>query len=297
MLKDINNGNFNYYLYLVIGKHLDNNSGFVNLPITDNLKTNIEETCLNYVSRINDSVNFEEYNLVGKNDGLIEIYNFVDNYMNIDSISEFLIEENRLINIQESNLKTYTYFIIKVVDDNEEFFFVRKPNKSNSLKKGTLMSKLQNGRYELIEGTDLIEFDNQIDYIESKECFYIFSRSSFEKSFKLEEVYNYLTHSVLNKQVFKDQIENFDEFIIDVESNAHLRRRIARLFERENTDLFLKQIDETIKICEEHSLELNFDGDTIVYDGKEQAEIIVSFMQDAYYQTRLGQENGSDNRR
>lgn len=299
MLYDIPNGNSNYYLYLIFGEKIDNNSCFVNLPLTNGLKDKLEGICIDYVNKITKSNSIEEFNFVGKNDNGIEKYDLHNNVLAIKSIEDFLVDHNEITNINDNELKDYNYFLIKVENNNEHYYFMRKPYKNNILKKGTLLSKTPTGQFEELEKNDMLTIDHKIDYIEdvNQKCLYIFNRSPFEKAQNLDEVYNYLTNDVLENQSLKDGIENYDELVLNIFENKHLMRRVSNLYNKSTVTLFLKQIKTTKQINEEYNLNLKFEDDLLVYQDKEQASIIVSFMQDAFYRTRLGNEKGTDTRR
>ncbi|MDT4039508.1 DUF4868 domain-containing protein, partial [Staphylococcus aureus] len=76
-----------------------------------------------------------------------------------------------------------------------------------------------------------------------------------------------------------------------------LKRKVASLYNKQNICLFLNKIDVTKKINVDYNLNLTFDGNQIVYEEKSQAKHIIALMQDAYYETYIGEEQGTDSRR
>ncbi|UXS60598.1 DUF4868 domain-containing protein [Staphylococcus ureilyticus] len=296
MLRDILENDYDVYLYFIFGKRLDENSTYTNIPITDALLNDIKDICEKYVEEIERFDRVENYNIIGADQSIIESYNLNENLMNIPTIDELFTNTNKLVNINNEELKNYNYFIIDVVLNNEHFYFIRKPFKPNTLKKGKLLSE-QRGQFGWINETNLIVFDDKIDMIITNETLFIFNRTSFEHAYNFSEIYDYLSYQVLENQVLKDNIENFEELLIDIGETETLQRRVANLYDKENICLFLEQIEITKKINDNYKLNLTFNGNQIVYEEKAQAKHIVAFMQDAFYETYLGKEQGTDTRR
>lgn len=297
MIKDIIANDFKVYLHLVFGKHLDNEITHTNISINKELSDTLKKICINYVNEIKEEEKFiEDFNIVGSNDGVIEKYDITNNFMGIPNILDLLNDENRLTINDEDELKEYKYFIIEVLYRDEKFYFVRKPAKPNALKKGMVLTK-DRGKYKLLEENELLVFDDKIDFIATNDEYYIFKRSIFESSYDFTPVYDYLVNSVLENEILKEKIDNFDELLIDINNNLSLKKRVANMFDSQNTTLFLEKIDTTIKINERYGLNLQIEDNKLVYEDREQAKHIVALMQDAYYETYIGKEQGTDTRR
>lgn len=296
MLRNILEKEFEVYLYFVFGEYLDSDSKYTNIPITNSLKNDIKEICKKYVNKIIEFGQVEQYNIIGANQSDIEEYDLNANFMNISNINDLFRNSNRLVNIQDEELKTYNYFIIEVILNNEHFYFIRKPTKPGMLKEGKILSK-QRGQYGWIEETDLLAFDDNIDIIIANEKIFIFNRTKFEHAYNFSEVYDYLSYNVLENDVLKNNIENFEELVIDIGETETLKRKVANLHNKENICLFLEQIDITKRINQDYNLNLTFNGNQVIYEDKSQAKHIIAFMQDAYYETYLGKEQGTDTRR
>ncbi|WP_144368115.1 hypothetical protein, partial [Staphylococcus epidermidis] len=100
MLTDILQNDFDVYLYFVFGEHLDNNSKYTNLPITNELVNSITEICREYASKIENLDQIEDYNIVGANESIIESYDLNNNFMGLPNINALFTNTNRLVNIQ-----------------------------------------------------------------------------------------------------------------------------------------------------------------------------------------------------
>ncbi|HAR4535574.1 TPA: DUF4868 domain-containing protein [Staphylococcus aureus] len=296
MITDILQNDFDVYLYFVFGEHLDNNSTYTNLPITNELVSSIKEICREYASKIANLNQIEDYNIVGANESIIESYDLNNNFMGLPNINSLFANTNRLVNIQDHELKDYRYFIIEVELNEEHFYFIRKPFKPGMLKEGKIISR-QRGQFGWVQESDLIAFDDKIDMIISDENILIFNRASFEHAYNFSEIYDYLSFKVLENQTLKDNIQNFDELVIDIDGTETLKRKVASLYNKQNICLFLNKIDVTKKINVDYNLNLTFDGNQIVYEEKSQAKHIIALMQDAYYETYIGEEQGTDSRR
>lgn len=296
MLQNILENEFEVYLYFVFGEYLDSNSKYTNVPINDSLKDDIKEICREYVNEIKDYGEVEKYNIIGADDFSIEEYDLNSNFLNIPNINDLFTNSNRLVNIQEEELKKYRYFIIEVVFNNEHFYFIRKPTKPGMLKEGKILSK-QRGQYGWIEETDLLAFDDKIDILITNDNIYIFNRVKFEHAYNFSEIYEYLTFNVLENETLRNNIENFEELVIDIGETKTLQKKVANLHNKENVCLFLEQIDITKRINRDYNLKLTFKGNQVIYEDKSQAKHIIAFMQDAYYETYLGKEQGTDTRR
>ncbi|MGW7975320.1 DUF4868 domain-containing protein [Staphylococcus xylosus] len=127
--------------------------------------------------------------------------------------------------------------------------------------------------------------------------YFIFNRSNFEHAYNFTEVYEYLSFNVLENEILRNNIENFEELAIDIGETETLKRKVANLHNKENICLFLEQIDTTKRINNDYNLNLTFDGNQVIYEDKSLAKHIIEFMQDAYYETYLGKEQGTDTRR
>lgn len=296
MLTEILENEFEIYLNLVFGQHLDKDSRYMNLPITDELKDELKEICKTYINRISNESN-QEFNIVGSDDNVIESYDMSTNLMGIANLGEIFTEENRIYNVEDDEIKNYSFYIIELTFEEETIYFVRKPYKPKAIKKGTILSKNERGMYKLLNAVNLIAFDLEIDFVVTDNTHYIFQRNKFESSFDLSEVYNYLVHQVLDNQVLNERVEDFETLRLDIESNSHLRRRVAGLFNNTKTTLFLEQREVTMGIIKDYELDLKFENDKLLYEDKSQAKHIVAFMQDAFYETFLGKAPGTDTRR
>ncbi|EJA1958367.1 DUF4868 domain-containing protein [Staphylococcus pseudintermedius] len=297
MIQDIINNDFNVYLYLIFDNHISENSNYLNLPITDELTLDLKEICITYVNKIIDQQNYiDTYNIVGVDDNKIEKYDLETNFMNLPLFNNIFTNENRLNNIPPNDIKKYNYFVIEVNCDDERYYFVRKPIKPSSIKKGMILSN-ERGRYKLIKENDLIIFDDKIDFIYTNEEVYIFKRAVFEKCFDFETIYDFLANNILSDQLLKDGIENYEELLIDIFENKTLKKRVAGLHNSTKTTLFLKQINITQEINDKYQLNLNIANGKLIYEDKSEATHYVAFMQDAFYETYLGKEKGTDTRR
>lgn len=297
MLRDILNNDFDVYLYFIFNDHIEVNDRYVSLPISNEMVEDLKEICISHTTKIFDGTHtVGEYNIIGANDGEIEVYDLTANFMGLPVINNIFVDENRLNDIPDHQLKEYSYFVIEANYEGESFYFFRKPTKPSALRKGAILTN-NRGRYELLKENDMIIFDDKIDFVATMEAYYIFRRAVFENSFDFSQVYDYLTYEIFENEVLKERIENCDVLFMDINENKTLKKRLANLYGSNSITLFLEQLDITERINQDYGLNLRFENENLIYEDKAQATHIVAFMQDAYYETYLGGEQGTDTRR
>ncbi|QOY78898.1 DUF4868 domain-containing protein [Staphylococcus aureus] len=296
MLKNLINNNLEAYLHFIFNKNIEQDLRYISLPISNEFVDDLRGICIAYVNKILNTNNIDEYNIIGVNDNVIESYDLDANVMQLPRIDNIFIDENRLNNIPNEEFENYTFFVIETSCNGESSYFVRKPSKPSVIKKGTFITK-DRDRYKLYKENEFIAFDDKIDFVLDSNRYYIFRRNAFEYSFDFEPIYDYLTYEVFENSVLKEKIENYDELFIDINEDKSLKKRVASLCGKQSTTLFLEQLDVTERINNDYGLNLNFENGNLIYEEKSQAKHIVAFMQDAYYETYLGGEQGTDTRR
>lgn len=296
MLRNLIDNDFDVYLHLVFNEKIEQELRYINLPISNDFVEDLKGICTTYANKVLNTNDIVEYNIIGANDNVIESYDLDANFMNLPRIDNALNDENRLNNVPDEEFENYTFFVIEAICGEENFYFVRKPSKPAAIKKGFLLRKDRDS-YRLYKENEFIAFDDKIDFVLDFNKYYIFRRNAFEYSFDFEQVYDYLTFNLFENELLSERIENCDEFFMDINQDKSLKKRVANLHGKQNNTLFLEQLEVTERINNDYGLNLKFENENLVYEEKSQAKHIVAFMQDAYYRTYLGGEQGTDTRR
>lgn len=146
----------------------------------------------------------------------------------------------------------------------------------------------------------MLATDEYIDFIMDDEDIYIFQHISFERIFNLRSKFVEKAKSVLSNKKLSDKIENFEKLKEDALENQSYVKRLAKLSNGKNdAALFLEDLDDTKKVINDFNLDIKFNdtGDKLVFRGESQVASFIGLMQDAYYQTLIGKQNGMDKRR
>lgn len=235
----------------------------------------------------------KHYNIVGADDDTIEevaVSEYEDAWTKITHSFETLNE------IKNINMRDYDFFTYELnLTNKDNIFFLRRVNKMKSIKSGFL-GKLFNGEFSKIETSNLLGIDNNIDLIIYKNKFYILRHIALERILKLKDQFREKAEDVLNNELFTEKIKNFDRLKEQALDNANYIKRLAKLHDNKGT-LFLDRIEETEKVIERFSLDIEVKNGVLIYRDDTQVGNFINLMQDSYYQTLIGKENGVNERR
>lgn len=258
--------------------------------ISHNVVKGIEKIILNYLSLFID-FDMVSYNPIGALDKTIETADV--NYS--ESISSLLCE---LENPRTGQVipKDVEFLVYEINLNNNKIYFFRRHQKGKSLRQG-LIAQLLNNEYDKIDEQDVLFLDDKIDFLILEEEIIIIQHIAFERIFQLEDDFFKSAQKVLEKQSFKDNIENYDLFKEEMLSNKSFTRRLAKLEEKNSADLFIQKIEKTKEVIKKFNLDIEVKNEKLVYSEKSQLGDFVNFMQDAYYLTLIGDTPGVDERR
>lgn len=226
------------YYYLLYGNIADN-IGKVNLNISDEFKDKLVEICSNYIGKVlTKYTEIIEYNQIGSNDGEIEVLN-----LNVSPYNEYYSQEwfddlEVLYTNTDENIEDFTYFIIKVTIDNKDIYLFRKPQKPKAIKKKFILRKV--GREYVIDDSNLIIFDDDIDFIVYQNKMYIFKHHSVDAAFNMTSIYRQKSREILSASIIEEKIDNYEQLKDDIENNISFMKRVSKLETSEHKFLFRK---------------------------------------------------------
>lgn len=287
--------------------HLVNFKKGTYMSVTPSLKEDITKGLKAIIAKsIQTNVNLpiQEYNVIGSisdtvESTVIDTSNGVEKYnLIMDSIN------NPGIKFEISS-RLVDFFVYEIILDNDKedqdtqqdtFYGFRRSIGMNRFTKGVVGNVIA-GVFTKLDIEKAIAVDDKIDFLVSKKdnSAMIFEHISLERILHLDTQFLEQAENVLTTPKLKNGVENFDEFYSEVKNNLSYIKRIAKLQSKGTKLIFLDNIDTTKKIIDEFDLDIQITDDgKIVYDDSSQATQIINLMQDAYYKTILGHENGVD---
>ncbi|WP_422119878.1 Kiwa anti-phage protein KwaB-like domain-containing protein [Limosilactobacillus fermentum] len=72
---------------------------------------------------------------------------------------------------------------------------------------------------------------------------------------------------------------------------------MAKLYENDGITMFLDKIDRTKNVIEQFNLDIEVSNGQLIYRDETQTGNFVNLMQDSYYKTLIGDQNGIDEKR
>lgn len=276
--------------HFLMDKNLDKYNLSFSSEIRDSILTNIKNK-LNYLGESNIGL----YNCISNNFDSIE---YIENDNNIDGLKLNDLTFSTIDNLQWKDVNLLIYKISSEHNTNNIFILKKLDNKLKFLKKG-IYGYLIKGRFSKISDP-MLYLDDSIDLVIYGKSIFIINHMAYERVFDVYDQYKQQAEDILNKtKLFKEKIENFENFKNEALSNKAYQRRLAKLKSNTENDptLFLENIKQTKKIVEDFDLDLSIKNEKIVYDNSTQISSIISLMQDAYYKTLIGDKNGIDNSR
>lgn len=269
----------------------------VSPSISSDFGLELKEITAEQLDKCSD-LNDEEYNIIGSNDDTIETAKKVDYQDKIDIIMNAI--EKPTVKYRFSNYN-FDFFIYefspkKDSDNNEKLFAFRRTKKFKVFKKGVL-GRILDGAFEELADKKLLGTDDLIDLFIYKGDITIMQHIAFERIFRLSNEFYDHASKVLNNPELQDRITNFESLRESALKNANYVKRLSKLDGTDNSTLFLRDLNETEKVVDTFKLDIEIKDNNMVYRDETQVGNFINLMQDAYYKTLIGKENGVDERR
>ena len=194
--------------------------------------------------------------------------------------------------------KLIQYFVYEFCSDGKQNVYVfRRHNKLKSLRRGFFASFMDNSQLVKIESSQLLGIDDSVDLIIFKDEVAIFNHVAFERIFDIKDEFLKSATSVLEKSTLSTQFVDYERFCDDLLSNMNYVKRVSKL-QTNKKFAFTVEMEKTKEVIARFKLNIVIDeNDKFVYGDKSQLGDYVNLMQDAYYQTLIGGEDGIDSRR
>lgn len=274
---------------------MDKNLNKYNLSFSSEIRNFILTNIKNKLNYLKES-DIGLYNCISNNFDSIE---YIENDNN--NIDRLKLHDLTFSNMDDLKWKDANLLIYKISLENStnNIFILKKlDNKLKFLKKG-VYGYLIKGQFSKISDP-MLYLDDSIDLIIYGKSIFIINHMAYERVFDIYDQYKQQAEDILDKtKLFKEKIENFENFKNEALSNKAYQRRLAKLKSNTENDptLFLENIKQTKKIVEDFNLDLSIENEKIIYNNPTQISSIISLMQDAYYKTLIGDKNGIDNSR
>lgn len=271
----------------------------INPTIKDKLKKQLKHIVEFNIDKFKDYDN-TEYNIIGCDDDKIESTS-VTRYQNqINLIFKALkgpFESDDDIKIDDFDFFVYK-FSFKDNDDKHDFYAVRRTKKFKALKTG-IWGMLEGGVYSSLDTENVLGTDSWVDFFIYKDDILILQHISFERILKLKNEFKEAAERVLSSELLQQKIKNFDQLKIDALNNQNYIKRLSKLEGTSRINLFLTKLDRTKDAIDKLGLDIEVDtiADKLVYNNNSQLGEFINLMQDAYYKTLIGEENGVDERK
>lgn len=265
--------------------------------ITPTIKLNVQKEIITIIKdQINcyDRQNLENYNIVGANDNTVEIANISDVSSELNEIVNSLKQPTVLTNINPSSFDFFTYELKSI--DNKPIYVFRKINKMKTLKRG-ILGEIVKGSFNKIQSSKLLGIDNAIDFIVIGSKIFIFHHISLERVLKLKDKFKDKAKEVLSNTEFAKKIKNFDKLKERALENGNYVKRLAKLYKNDGVTTFLDKINVTKDVIEQFDLDIEVNNGKLIYRDETQIGNFVNLMQDSYYRTLIGNQNGIDEKR
>lgn len=265
--------------------------------VTPTINKSIQEGIINLIEgQINyyNNQNLKQYDIVGSNDDTVE-YADPNNFINeLGEIFNSLKKPTAINNIDPNSFDFFTYEFKSA--NNESIYVFRKINRMKALKKG-ILGEIANGSFTKIKSSKLLGIDNAIDFIVIDDKIFIFHHISLERVLKLKDKFKDKAKDVLSNDEFAKKIRNFDELKKRALENGNYVKRLAKLYENDGITMFLDKIDRTKNVIEQFNLDIEVSNGQLIYRDETQTGNFVNLMQDSYYKTLIGDQNGIDEKR
>lgn len=265
--------------------------------ITPTIKVNIQKEIIDIIeNQINyyNGQNLENYNIVGANDDTVEIANISDFSSELNEIINSLKQPTALNSINPSSFDFFTYELNDI--SNKPIYVFRKINKMKALKRG-ILGEIVQGSFNKIQSSKLLGIDDAIDFIVVGNKIFIFHHISLERVLKLKDKFKDKAEKVLSNTEFAKKIKNFDKLKERALENGNYVKRLAKLYKNTGVTTFLDKINVTKDVIEQFDLDIEVNNGKLIYRDETQIGNFVNLMQDSYYRTLIGNQNGIDEKR
>lgn len=265
--------------------------------VTPTINKSVQQEIINLIkNQINcyDNQNLKKYNIVGSIDDTVEYANADDFINELGKVFSSLKQPTVLNNIDPNSFDFFTYEFKST--NNEPIYVFRKINRMKALKKG-ILGEIANGSFTKIISSKLLGIDNAIDFIVINNNIFIFHHISLERVLKLNDQFKDKAKDVLSNDEFAKKIKNFDELKKRALENGNYVKRLAKLYKNDGIIMFLDKIDRTRNVIGQFNLDIEVNNGQLIYRDETQIGNFVNLMQDSYYKTLIGDQNGIDEKR
>lgn len=263
--------------------------------IGNDFKDDIKGIVLNQLNFV-EEYNQVSYNIVGNLDEELECVS-CDEYRNkIDSVLNSLQIPNKDFDFDPDSFDFFIYSFENPANRDQKAYFFRRTRRFRTFKKGFLGHIIE-GKFRKLNVSDLLGTDDKIDFVMMNNEVIILQHISFERVFHLHDEFITIARNVLSNPVFPQKIENFDELMENALNNGNYIKRLSKLVGSNTATLFLNDMQETRNVIQRFNLDIEIQDNKIIYSDISQLGNFINLMQDAYYQTLIGKEDGVDARR
>ncbi|MFV8260038.1 Kiwa anti-phage protein KwaB-like domain-containing protein [Aerococcus viridans] len=288
------NSNSNIIMYL--GDYNQKNYTIFSPDITPGVMDGIRNIIIENITK-NIDIKVEEYNEVGALDNTNESAKVAD-FDKVESLLKTVKDNPSNPKITVINPEEIDILIYEIHIKDEAYYFIRRHQKLRNIRNRGFFGMMDKGKLNKIESSNFLGLDDKIDLIIHEDDILILAHTAFERIFKLSDIFIEKAEKLLDNNKFRDQINNFEGLKNDILNNMNYVKRVSKL-SLDDSQLFLKDLSKTKEIVETFNLDIAVDTNenVIHYNDKTQAGNFINLMQDAYYKTLIGQEDGIDMRR
>lgn len=269
----------------------------INPTISDKLGNQLKEIVHKEI-KLHEKLPKNPYNILGATTDTVEE---VDKQKYANKLDVLLKAIDQPESINSIDNKQYNFMVYEFSKDDRNILAVRRTKSFKKFSQG-IAGTLINGSYKQLKDKNVIGTDDLIDILITEDKVYVFQHIAFERVFDLrndfkEKAKNLLENKKLN---LKKHIINYDSFSKKALSNNNYVRRLAKIQSQgTNQMLFLQHMDKTKKAIQDFELDIEVDVDqkTIKFENESQISDIIHLMQDSFYTTIIGSQNGIDEER
>lgn len=271
----------------------------INPTIEDKLKKQLKNIVKFNINKFKnyDSTN---YNIIGSDDDKIESASVTEYQERIELIFKAL--KGPYVSEKEIKIDDYDFFVYKFSlkdnDNKHNFYAFRRTKKFKALKSG-FWGSLEGGSFDSLDTKNVLGTDNWVDFFIYKDDILILQHISLERILKLKNQFKDAAKRVLKSPLLSKKIKNFDKLETDALNNQNYIKRLSKLDGTSKVNLFLTKLDRTKDAIDKLKLDIEVDteAEMLVYNNNSQLGEFINLMQDAYYKTLIGEENGVDERK
>lgn len=265
--------------------------------ITPTVKSNVQQDIINLIEKqieFYSGQSLKTYDIVGALDNVVEVAKLDDFNNEFHMIVKSLGQPNSYHNIDPNDFDFFTY----EMNDKKgnPIYIFRRINRMKALKKG-ILGRLQSGIFSQIKSSNLLGIDNAIDFLVFNDQIFIFHHISLERVLKLKDKFKTKAEEVLSNSEFTKKIKNFDNLKEKALENGNYVKRLAKLHGDKGVTAFLDKIDKTKAVIDQFDLDIEVSNGQLIYRDDTQIGNFVNLMQDSYYRTLIGEQNGIDEKR